>query len=120
MHHLVDKFDRLFYFPAYELVMDDLRDYRFFSEDLVHPNYFATEYVWERLVVSCMNERTKTLIEQIHGLNLAYKHKAFNPASAQHKNFLASYLQKTEQLQREHPYLNFEKELQYFGTSEKG
>ena len=51
VHHVVDKFDRLFYFPAYELVIDDLRDYRFYAEDLVHPNYFATEYVWEKFVV---------------------------------------------------------------------
>ncbi|HET7897618.1 MAG TPA: GSCFA domain-containing protein, partial [Flavisolibacter sp.] len=61
VHHLVDKFDRLFYFPAYELVIDDLRDYRFYAEDLVHPNYFATQYVWEKMVDACMDERTKKL-----------------------------------------------------------
>jgi hypothetical protein len=54
VHHLVDKFDRLYYFPAYELVIDDLRDYRFYAEDLVHPNYFATQYVWEKFVDACM------------------------------------------------------------------
>ncbi len=48
MHHLVEKFEQLFYFPAYELVIDDLRDYRFFAEDMVHPNYLASDYVWEQ------------------------------------------------------------------------
>ena len=59
IHQLVDKFDGLYYFPSYELVIDDLRDYRYYSEDLVHPNYFATQYVWEKFIDGCMDERTK-------------------------------------------------------------
>lgn len=114
VHHLVDKFDKLYYFPAYELVIDDLRDYRFYAEDLVHPNYFATQYVWEKLVDACMSDSTKTLIEEIHSVNLAYQHKAFNASSEQHKKFLHSYLQKTKILQEKHSYLNFSKELNYF------
>ena len=114
VHHLVDKFDRLYYFPAYELVIDDLRDYRFYAEDLVHPNYFATQYVWEKLVDACMDEKTKTLMEEIHSINLAHKHRAFNETSEQHKKFLQSFLKKTEALQEQHPYLDFSKELQYF------
>ena len=81
VHHLVDKFERLYYFPAYELVIDDLRDYRFYAEDLVHPNYFATQYVWEKLVDACMAAETKALMQEIHSINLAFQHKAFNPAS---------------------------------------
>ncbi|HEY0732083.1 MAG TPA: GSCFA domain-containing protein, partial [Chitinophagaceae bacterium] len=78
VHHLVDKFDKLYYFPAYELVIDDLRDYRFYAEDLVHPNYHATQYVWEKFINACMDEKTRDLIEQIHTINLAYQHKPFN------------------------------------------
>ncbi len=111
---MVDKFDTLYYFPAYELVIDDLRDYRFYSEDLVHPNYFATQYVWEKLVSACMNEKTKELIEEIHSINLAYQHKSFNASSEQHKNFLQAYYQKAKALNEAHPQLNFEKELNYF------
>jgi hypothetical protein len=114
VHHLVDKFDKLYYFPAYELVIDDLRDYRFYSEDLVHPNYFATQYVWEKLVDACMDEKTKALMEGLHSINLAYQHKAFNSSSEQHKKFLQSYYQKTKALLESHPYLDFEKELAYF------
>lgn len=114
VHHLVDKFDRLYYFPAYELVIDDLRDYRFYAEDLVHPNYFATQYVWEKLVDACMDEKTKALIEEIHAVNLAFQHKAFNPSSGQHRDFLQRFYLKTKWLQDENPFLNFRKELDYF------
>jgi hypothetical protein len=92
VHHLVDKFDRLYYFPAYELVIDDLRDYRFYAEDLVHPNYFATQYVWEKLVESCMDEKTKNLMEKIQAINLAYQHKPLSEKTEAHKAFKKKYL----------------------------
>jgi hypothetical protein len=114
VHHLVDKFDKLYYFPAYELVIDDLRDYRFYTEDLVHPNYAATQYVWDKFVDACMDEKTKTLMKEIHLINLAHQHKAFNPTSEQHKKFLKAYLEKAKALQEEHPYLDFRKEMNYF------
>lgn len=117
VHHVVDKFENLYYFPAYELVMDDLRDYRFYAEDLVHPNYFATQYVWEKFVDACINEKTKTLMEAIHSINLAFQHKAFNPTSEQHQKFLQSAYNKTKILQEKYPYLNFEKEIDYFSKA---
>lgn len=114
VHHLVDKFDKLYYFPAYELVIDDLRDYRFFAEDLVHPNYFATQYVWEKFIDACMDEATKKLMEEIHSINLAYQHKPFNPTSEQHKRFLKSFYERTSLLQEQYPHLDFKKELEFF------
>lgn len=117
VHHLIDKFDKLYYFPAYELVIDDLRDYRFYAEDLVHPNYFATQYVWEKFIKACMDEKAKSLIEEIHSINLAYQHKPFNPSSEQHKKFLQSFYAKTKAIEKQHPYLDFNNELKYFGES---
>lgn len=114
VHHLVDKFEGLYYFPAYELVIDDLRDYRFYAEDLVHPNYFATEYVWEKFCLACMNEETRKIMEEIKTINLAYQHKPFNPSSEQHKKFLLSSYQKTKSLKEQFSFLDFEKELDYF------
>ncbi|MFL5809015.1 MAG: GSCFA domain-containing protein, partial [Flavisolibacter sp.] len=102
-----------------ELVIDDLRDYRFYAEDLVHPNYQATQYVWEKFVDACMEEKTKKLIEEIHSINLAFHHKAFNSSSDQHKKFLESYYKKTIALQELHPYLDFEKELEFFEREEE-
>jgi hypothetical protein len=114
VHHLVEKLPLLHYFPAYELVMDDLRDYRFYAEDMVHPNYHATQYVWEKLVKACMDEPTQHLMEEIAAINLAYQHKPFNPTSTQHQQFLKTYFEKTKALKEAHPYLSFENELNYF------
>ncbi len=114
VHHLVDKFDRLYYFPAYELVIDDLRDYRFYAEDLVHPNYFATEYVWEKFVASSMSEAARNLMEEIAAINRAVKHKPFNPDSEAHRKFLETYRGKTEELRSKHPHLDWASELEFF------
>jgi len=116
VHQLSEKLDNLYYFPAYELVIDDLRDYRFYAEDLVHPNYLATEYVWKKFIAACVDEKAQNLLEEIHSINLAYQHKPFNPSSEQHKRFLKSYLEKTKILKEQHRHMNFEKELNYFST----
>jgi hypothetical protein len=100
-------------FPAYELVIDDLRDYRFYAEDLVHPNYQATQYVWEKFINACMSDETRELMKEIAEINLAYQHKPFNPLTEQHQKFLASYLAK-QSLQSLYPYLDFDNELAYF------
>lgn len=114
VHQLVDKFNRIYYFPAYELVLDDLRDYRFYAEDLVHPNYFATQYVWERFMDACISEDSKKLIEEITSIHLAYKHRPFNAASEQHKKFLLSFFNKTKSLQEKYPHLDFASEIDFF------
>ncbi len=114
VHDLVNQSAQHYYFPAYELVIDDLRDYRFYAEDLVHPNYYATQYVWEKLVESCLSEATKELLPIIKEINLAYQHKPFNPATQLHQQFLQKYAQVTKQLMEKHPELDFRKELNYF------
>jgi hypothetical protein len=96
------------------LVIDDLRDYRFYAEDLVHPNYHATQYVWEKLTQACMSEKTRNLLNEIHAINLAFQHKPFNPSSAQHQQFLKTVLDKTKTLQQRFPFLDFSKEIHFF------
>jgi hypothetical protein len=115
VHHLVNKFDRLFYFPAYELVIDVLRDYRFYDIDLAHPNYAATQFVMEKFSDYAFTESTKQLIKEIRQLVTARNHKAFHPASQQHKQFLMKHYQLAERLQGEYPHLNLAAELEYFG-----
>jgi len=114
VHHLVNKFDKLYYFPAYELVIDVLRDYRFYDVDLAHPNYAATQFVIEKFSETCFDDSTRHLIEEIKKLTIAKKHRPFNPQSGQHKKFLQQHLAKTRALQSQHPYLNFSEELNYF------
>jgi hypothetical protein len=113
VHLVTEKFDNTFYFPAYELVIDDLRDYRFFAEDMVHPNYAATNYVWEKFVTACINESSQELMKSINEINAAVSHKPFNSASAAHKKFVQVNLDKIKSLQEKYPYLNFNKEEEY-------
>jgi hypothetical protein len=111
VHHLVNKFNKLFYFPAYELVIDDLRDYRFYAEDMVHPNYAATNYVWDKLVECCIDEDAIQLMKQINEINAAVNHKSFNPQTEAHKNFKKKYLQKISALNEAYSYINFAEEI---------
>ena len=120
VHHVVEKYDRLFYFPAYELVIDDLRDYRFFAEDMVHPNYQATNYVWEKFVNACIHESSREIMKELFQLNAAINHKAQHPGSVAHRNFLKKQLDITYQLAARCPYLDFSNEIKYFtGDSSK-
>ena len=114
VHALIEKEEDRFYFPAYELVIDDLRDYRFYAEDMVHPNYAATNYVWEKFVAACIDEPTQKLMEEINTINAAKSHKPFHPTSRQHKKFLQTNLEKVNQLNCQYPYINFEEEKIYF------
>jgi hypothetical protein len=119
VHMLCDSAENLFYFPAYELVIDDLRDYRFYAEDMVHPNYTATNYVWEKFVATCIDEPSQKLMKEINTINAAKSHKPFNPASQQHKKFLETNLEKVNQLSRQYPYINFEEDKKYFTSFDR-
>jgi hypothetical protein len=113
------KHNNAFYFPAYELVIDDLRDYRFFAEDMVHPNYAATNYVWEKFTDVCLSTDSKLLMKDIHQINLAKNHKPFNPSSQQHKAFLQQNLNKLKTMQSQNAYLNLEEDIVFFENSIK-
>lgn len=116
IHQLADADERLLYFPAYELVVDDLRDYRFYAEDMVHPNYAATNYVWGKFVTACIDESSQHLMKEINVINAAMNHKPFNPASAAHKKFLQSHFEKLLKLKGQAPYIDFTEEEKYFKT----
>lgn len=115
VHQLVEANKNCHYFPAYELVIDDLRDYRFYAEDLVHPNYAATNYVWEKFLKSCMDENTLELIKELQPLINARNHKPFNAHSAAHENFRQTFRIKAEALQNQYPGLDLREEIAYFG-----
>jgi hypothetical protein len=118
VHHLVNKFDKLFYFPSYEIVIDILRDYRFYSEDMVHPNYLATDYVLEQFIKTFMSEKTNEIIKEIRKLNIARKHRSIHPHSKAHANFMISNLEKVKSLREQHPFLNLEDEIKYFSNTD--
>lgn len=116
VHHLVDKFNHLYYFPSYEILIDVLRDYRFYDADLVHPNYQATEYVLEKFQAHFIDPAIYPLMEQVHQVMMARRHKAFQPETMAHRNFLQTYAERIRHLQENHPYLDFAEEATYFAA----
>ena len=117
VHHLVNKFDKLYYFPSYELVIDVLRDYRFFETDLVHPNKQAIQFVQEKFMHSCVDESSQQLAKEVQKIVIARKHLVFQPATEAYRKFLQSHLEKVKQLQQQYPFLDMERELEYFSKS---
>lgn len=117
VHQLTEANINCFYFPAYELVIDDLRDYRFFAEDMVHPNYAATNYVWEKFIATCVDEPSQKLMREIAVIVAAKNHKPFNPTSEQHKKFLQSNSEKVKKIQLQFPYIDFKEEAHYFSLN---
>lgn len=82
------------YFPSYEIMMDDLRDYRFYGSDMVHPNETAVDYIWEHFKHVWINENTVSMMKEIETIQKGLAHKPFNPGSEQHKAFLSDLQQK--------------------------
>ncbi len=118
VHQLTEQYANVFYFPAYELVVDVLRDYRFYDIDLVHPNYTATQLVFERFCDTYMDADTQQLMEQVRKLRLAYHHRPLHPDTEQHRRFLRDCLEKTRRLCRQLPMLNWKTELGYFNAAQ--
>jgi len=119
VHNLTNKFDKLHYFPAYELVIDVLRDYRFFDIDMVHPNYQATEFVLEKFSRHFIDEPSQELMEEVRKITIAKKHKAFHPDSHAHRQFLFSNFEKAQQLNMKYPFLDMSDEINYFSSFQK-
>lgn len=90
------------YFPAYELVMDDLRDYRFYEQDMLHPNVQAISYIQDKFYATYFSDETKQLIESIREVSRGLNHIAFNPDSAEHKKFTEKLQAKINKLSCEH------------------
>ena len=114
VHTLREQFGKVNYFPAYELVIDVLRDHRFYDVDLVHPNFAATSYVWEQFVKSCMSPSVQEVMQQVQEIVTARSHRTRFPETAVHKKFMESYAAKTKALMEKYPFLNLQKELEYF------
>lgn len=102
------------YFPAYELVLDDLRDYRFFAADMVHPSEQAIEYVWEFFGEAFFSPETKRLLARLERLAAAARHRPFNPETEQHRAFARAQLSVLDALAAEFPEMDFSAERAHF------
>jgi lysophospholipase L1-like esterase len=111
IHQLQKKFTGSYYFPAYEMVTDDLRDYRFYADDMLHPNHKATDYVWEHLCETMLVKESLELMKEVKEIAQAAKHRPRNPTADAHKKFSEKYLAKIHQLKQKYA-LDFTEEEQ--------
>lgn len=113
LHKTQKEFEDTYYFPSYEIVMDELRDYRFYKEDMVHPNHTAVNYVWQKFSDTFFSQETQNKIKSIAKINNALAHRPQNPKSIHHKKFLYDLMKKIELLKVDLPSNAFEQELQF-------
>jgi hypothetical protein len=113
--------DRCAYFPSYEIVMDELRDYRFYADDMTHLSSVATQYIWNRFEEIIIDKESREISRQIAPIIKAMEHRPFNRNTPMHQAFLAKTLKKVHELSDNYPYIqllaakeHFEKEIQKF------
>ena len=95
------------YFPSYEIMMDELRDYRFYAEDMLHPSKAAIDYIWERFCETTISEKAIPTMEAVEIIQKGMLHRPFNPNSESHLNFLSQLEIKISKLKSEFSFMNF-------------
>lgn len=95
------------YFPSYEIMMDELRDYRFYSEDMLHPNQIAIDYIWKLFSENYISEDSFSVMKEVDEIQKSLRHRSFNPESEQHQKFLLKLQQKINLLEEKLPHITF-------------
>lgn len=99
---VVREHDGVEYFPAYEIVNDELRDYRFYREDMLHPSDQAVEYIWQRFGDTYFSDNTRRFLEEWRPVKAALGHRPFNADSEEHKEFLRKTMEKAAALKEKY------------------
>ena len=95
------------YFPSFEIVMDELRDYRFYAEDLIHPNKTAISYIWERFSTAWITDAAQDTMQEVEAIQRGLNHRPFNEQSEEHQQFLSALQDKIVKLQQQFPIISF-------------
>lgn len=98
VHDIVNKDENSFYFPSYEILIDELRDYRFYMPDMIHPTQQAIDYIWNKFVHAFMNEDARIFIDEWTKVKKSLEHRPFHPHTSDHQQFLKSTISKLEKL----------------------
>ncbi|MCK5028366.1 MAG: GSCFA domain-containing protein [Bacteroidales bacterium] len=114
INQLIKIFDNVEYFPAYEIMMDDLRDYRFYADDMLHPSGVAIDYIWDQFSKTYFGKETSEIIKEVSQIIQAKNHRPLNPDTKSHKKFIQNQVAKINKLSERYSYLNFKSELDYF------
>jgi hypothetical protein len=112
--HELCKHPDVYYFPAYELLLDDLRDYRFYDEDMVHPSKQAVEYIINFFSSSYFDKNTLRLNEQVEKIISAYNHRPVRPQSDSYRQFCRQALEDISVIEKDNPTLDFSFEKMHF------
>ncbi|MFD1314090.1 GSCFA domain-containing protein [Namhaeicola litoreus] len=107
--HSVCDMKKVHYFPSYEIMMDDLRDYRFYEKDLIHPSETAVEYIWEKFKDTWVDESIHLDMKEIDRVFTSLNHKPFHEKSDAHQTFLEELTVKIKSLEEKYPHLSFHK-----------
>lgn len=108
--------DNCCYFPSYEIMMDELRDYRYYADDMLHPSAKAVEYIWECFGKCYFSKETEVLNSKAGEIARGLAHRPFDSDSDAYRLFIARLLQKIDNIQSEHPYIDFENERRQCNT----
>ena len=95
---------------------DELRDYRFYSDDMIHPSSQAIEYIWERFAAAAFSPQTRQIISDIEQINRAAEHRANDTQSEAHKRFCAQMIDKIKVLEVKCSHIDMRQEKEYFNT----
>jgi len=104
---LTQKIERISYFPAYEIVLDELRDYRFFAEDMIHPSPTAIDYIWKQFVDTYFDQETQQLLPQIEKINKALEHRPLHKNSMEYNTFITHRDNQILEFKKRYPTLKF-------------
>ena len=107
VHDVREKQEKIFYFPSYEIMMDELRDYRFYKEDMIHPNSIGIDYIWEKFSESWISNEALLDTQQIMKIQKSLEHKPFNPQAKEHLKFLESVQKQIKKVQEKYPEISF-------------
>ena len=95
------------YFPSYEIMMDELRDYRFYAEDMLHPNQVAIDYIWKRFQETTISETAFATMDEVESIQKSLSHKPFNPDSESHLKFETKVREKITKLESQYSFMKF-------------
>ena len=108
LHQSIENSNNISYYPAYELMMDCLRDYRFYEADLIHPNQIAINFIWEHFMDTWLHEtNTKKTLKRVAEIQRGLQHRPFNAKSEAHKKFLISLQKKIDNVKTVFPFITF-------------
>ncbi|TDN87125.1 GSCFA family protein [Salegentibacter sp. 24] len=107
VHQICEANENTNYFPAYELMMDELRDYRFYAEDMLHPSQKAISYIWERFTETWFSKASFSVLKDVENIQKGLRHRAFNVNSEAHSRFLERLNSQISRLKKQYPHLDF-------------